>query len=439
MGTNYPGQSEQPGQPADANAPDRNLPTLPVQPPYPAPPPQPPAYPPPPPQPAYQPPAPPAPTYPPPVQAPPQYPQQQPYPQPYPQQYPPQPAAPKSRRTTWLVLGMVVAIILVLGGGGAVLGNFLLSKAYGPEQAVTDYFGAQGRADVGVMMSGATYLRGDATWDGLFSRSALDAMMAIPQNADVKNVKVVSTKQVDSKTSAVNVSMTWNGQAHNQSYNVVQDLGQSHFLFYHSWRVQVPFVTVHVTTPKQAGQVQLDGISPPSSVTDGTIEAVQGYHKVSMGASAFYDSASQDVDGVATDAPTATFPNNLSAGATSLAAASVKEAFTHCDSSKYLDCPGKSYKAPNTPGYVYYLTMPGYGKIYYTSYKVAFTSDPTTSMKLAVSAEADHLVASGSCGLTLTVNGSAKYLLKGAWTADLTWESGSFVADVLFSCASAKA
>jgi len=334
---------------------------------------------------------------------------------------------------------MVAAIILVLGGGGAVLGNFLLSKAYGPEQAVTDYFGAQGRADVAVMMAGADYLHGDSSWDSLFSRDALDAMMAIPQNADVKNVKVVSTKQIDSKTSAVNVSMTWNGQAHNQTYNVVQDPGQTHFLFYHSWRLQVPFVTLHVTTPKQAGQLQLDGISPPSSVTDGTFEAVQGYHKVSMGASAFYDSATQDVDGVATDSPTATFPDTISAGATSLAKAAVKDAFTHCDSSKYLDCPGKSYKAPNTPGYVYYLTMPGYGKVYYTSYTVAFTSDPTTGMKLAVSPEDNHLVASGNCGLTLTVNGATKYNLKGAWTADLTWESTDFAADVLFSCATSKA
>jgi len=436
LGTNYPGPPGQPGQLPDPNAPDRNLPTIPVQPPYPSAPPQPPAYPAPP----------PPPTYPPPPQAP-QYPPQPPaqqYPPQYPQQYqqPYQPpAAPKSRRTTWLVLGMVVAIILVLGGGGAVLGNFLLAKAYGPEQAVTDYFAAQSRADVSVMMAGANYLRGDSTWDSLFDRSALDAMMAIPQNADVKNVKIVSSKQVDSKTSAINVSMTWNGQAHNQTYNVVQDPGQTHFLFYHSWRVQVPFVTVHVTAPKQGGAVQLDGIAPPSSVTDGTIEAVQGYHKVSMAASNFYDSASQDIDGVASDAPTATFPDTIGASATSLARAAIKDAFTHCDSSKYLDCPGKTYKAPNTPGYVYYLSMPGYGKVYYTSYSVAFTSDPTTNMKLAVSSEADHLVASGSCGLTLTVTGTSagKYSLKGAWTADLTWETSDFAADVLFSCASNKA
>jgi len=139
--------------------------------------------------------------------------------------------------------------------------------------------------------------------------------------------------------------------------------------------------------------------------------------------------------------PSATFPDTISTGATNLAKAAVKDAFTHCDNVKYLDCPGKTYKAPNTPGYVYYLSIPGCGKVYYTSYKVTFTSDPTTNMKLAVGSEADHLVASGNCGLTLTVSGTSagKYLLKGAWTADLTWETSDFAADVLFSCASSKA
>jgi hypothetical protein len=323
--------------------------------------------------------------------------------------------------------------ILVLGGGG-VAAYALHSRTYSPERAVTDYFAAQSRDDVSGMMANATFQPG---LNMEFSQQAgIAAMMKLPQNKDVRNVKLVSSHAIDSTTQLVAVSLTWAGQQHNEIYTVRKDNSKFRDLIYRSWRIVIPFVTIHITLPNQPGPIQVDGITPATSDVS-TVQAVEGYHSVTMDANAFYDRASQVVDGV-DGSPAATLAPAVSSGAIALAAAAVKLAFPNCDSSLYDGCLNHTYSAPND-GRRYYRQLPGYGPVFYTTYKVTLVGDPTSDIMVVVPTDAGKANASGTCTVTVTFDGTSNYNLSGPWTATLTLEAGRFIADLASNCWANKA
>jgi hypothetical protein len=230
--------------------------------------------------------------------------------------------------------------------------------------------------------------------------------------------------------------MTWAGVQRSQTYTVRRDNSQTHVVFYHSWRIVIPFVTIHITLPNQPGPIEVDGISP--AATDATtIQAVRGYHEVTMVTNFLYDNTSQLVKG--TDASsTATFAPALSASAVSGARGAVNAAFKNCDSTKYAGCMNHLYSAPND-GRLWYFVLPGYGDVYYTTYQIALAGDPTEGMKLDVPTDTGKVNASGTCKATMTINGSRNYSLMGPWTGVLTWAASAFGANVDSNCTTQKA
>jgi len=321
----------------------------------------------------------------------------------------------------------------VLGGGGAA-GYLLRSSTYSPEHAVTDYFAAQSRGDVSGMMANATFQQGSNP--EFFRQPAIESMMKVPQNRDVRNVKLVSSQATDGTTQSVVVSLTWAGQQHTQTFTVRKDNARFRDLIYRSWRIVIPFVTIHITLPNQPGPVEVDGIAPATSDVT-TIQAVEGYHSVTMDANAFYDRTSQVVDGV-DGTPTATFGPDVSSSAVAMAASAVKLAFPNCDPSAYPGCLNHTYTAPDD-GRRRYFDLPGYGQVVWTTYRVTLVGDPTSDMKLVVPADAGKVNASGTCTVTVTFDGSSKYNLAGPWTATLTLNGGSFGADLTSNCWANKA
>jgi hypothetical protein len=338
----------------------------------------------------------------------------------------------------WQAAGLVVLTLGILGLGGG-FANAALSQTYSPAQATLDYFAAQKRGDADGMMANATFLRGDGSAKELFDKAAVSAMLQAPQNSDLKNVKVTSTQSVDSSTSKVTVSMTWAGTDRTATYTVRKDSAQVHYLLYNSWRVEIPFATISVTLPNQPGVVQVDGIYVPAGSSSTSIQVIAGYHQVTMVGTSFYDADTKVA--IAVDAyPSVTLDGKASAAAIAAAAAAIKVSFNNCDASKYDECPNHTYTAPNNPNYIYYLTMPGYPEIDYSTYVFTIDGDPTTGMKLIVMAETNKVTASGTCASTLTVDGSKKYSFTGTWSANLTWNGSAFSsATVTFDCASAKA
>lgn len=334
----------------------------------------------------------------------------------------------------WLVVvGLALLEILVLGGSG-LAGYELRAGTYSPERAVTDYFAAQGRGDVGGMMANATFQVGSNP--ELFQRSGIVAMMKVPSNKDIHGVRVVSSRVIDGTTQAVAVSLTWAGQQHTQTYTVRKDNSQLRDLLYRSWRIVIPFVTIQVTLPNQPGPIQVDGITLATSDVS-TIQAVEGYHSVTMETNAVYDRTSQVVDGV-DGTPTATIAPAVSAGAIAMAAAAVKLAFPNCDASASPGCLNHTYSAPSD-GRRYYFDLPGYGQVFWSTYRVTLQGDPTSDMKLVVPTDPGTVNASGTCAVTVTFDGSSNYNLVGPWTATLTLNGGGFTADLSTNCWANKA
>src|SRR5712691_1845500 len=316
--------------------------------------PQPPAFPPPP---AYGPPAATPPYAPPPMaspvyspppaaapaQVPPAYAQQ--FGAPY-AQYAPPPQAPARRSSgrTFLIIGIVAVVVLAALGGGGALANASLSSTYSPQRAVSDYLSAMGRGDATGMMSNATFLSDDSASSQFFTKDGVTAMLATDQNKQISNVKVGSASTVDDSTDSVSVTLSWGGAPRDLTYKVRKDSSRVHFLFYPSWRVQVPFATITLTVPNQGGTVQVDGQSLPANSKK--IEAIQGFHSVAMQATDFYSANTQVADGV-DSSPIVAFPTDLSSTAKAAAADAVKAAFGNvtCDV-KYFDCPNHRYAVP---------------------------------------------------------------------------------------------
>jgi len=323
-----------------------------------------------------------------------------------------------------IAVGVVLAILLIDSAGMAA--NAMLSNTYGPERAVTDYFAFQSRGDVSAMLLNATFQPGSDSV--LFNRSAIWAMMELPQNSDVRDVHVISSQPVDPSSEIVNVSMTWAGNHHRQAYAVHEDSSRVHALFYHSWRVVIPYVTVRLVLPNQSGPISVDGINTASSAPS-AIQVVEGYHQVTMSSNQLYDATTRLVDGV-DGTGVLGFPFAVGLTAYRLAALAVIDAFTTCDPAKKPDCLNHTYSAG--PGYQFtWGDLPGYGRVVGTTYRITLAGDPTSYMNLEVPADPGSLDAFGECAVTMTVDGR-QYYFDGGWTATVASSNGGFVALITY-------
>ncbi len=343
--------------------------------------------------------------------------------------------APKRQRRKLPIALAAGGVLVVLLGACAIVANALLSQTYSAQRAVHDYFAAQARRDVDGMLANATFLRGEGSYSDFFGKTALEAMMTLPANSDLHDVKLTSVRDVDSSTKAVTVSMTWNRVARTETLTVRQDTSRVHWLLYPSWRVEIPSILINVKLPNQPGVVSLDGIPAPAA-NQTAIQSIRGFHKVTMLSTAFWREASQDVDAV-DSSPTATITGTITQSAIDQASAVVRDTFSTCDPSKYDGCFNHTYSAPNNK-FIWYFTLPGYGDVAYTKYIDALTNDPTVGMKLTVEAEAAKVSVSGTCTETMTVDGSRHYQLKGDFSGTLTWTGSGFGSDLTWNCERAK-
>jgi len=332
----------------------------------------------------------------------------------------------RRRPNRWLLiaLGVLMAILAVDGAG--VAANTALSSLYSPQRAIADYFAAQSRGSVSGMMSNATFLQGSDP--AFFSSSAVTAMMALPKNRDVKDVRIISTQSTNYSTQIVNVSMTWGGTPRRQAYTVRSDNSRAHELIYHSWRVDIPFATVQLALPNQPGPIAVDDINTASPDPD-TVQVIQGYHEVTMSASFAYDTSSRLVDAVGYPGM-ASFRSTVGSIATYHASKAVSLAFNACGSGDDA-CLDHTYSARS--GYYWTWELPGYGHVEGTTYRYSLVGDPTVGMILTVTTEPGIVDAIGSCAGTITINGRA-YKFRGGWTAKLTWSSGDFTAELRDYC-----
>jgi hypothetical protein len=344
-------------------------------------------------------------------------------------------------RGRWVAVTLILVFALfVVGGGGAYVANASLSTTYSPQQAVLNYLAAQQQGDVNAMLAAANFTRGDGSFEQFFNKSALTAMLDLSENKAISDVKIESTSQADSNTANVKASMKWAGSTYSHEYSVHRNLADAHFLFYNSWKVDVPFTTITFTLPSQPGPLEVDGILVPSGSAGG-VQAIAGYHSVSMEQSALYDRVAQTVNGLEVFPAPVLFDGKLSASATAAIAVVIKAGSLVCNASKYYDCPNHLYHAPVKAYTIYYLRMPGYAEIDYQTYIFKLSGDLTKGMKVTVAKEDGVLYAEGTCASTLSVSGYGDhtYRFKGTWGANVTLTGTTFKATVYPDCADKKA
>lgn len=352
---------------------------------------------------------------------------------------PPFPPAPRRKGGRRLaVVLLVIVVVSALGGAGAYIANASLSQTYGAQKALLTYFDAQKRGDISAMLADATYLRGDGSYEQFFGKDAITAMMAIDDNKAISDVKVISSRQVDSSTEAVTASMMWGGSLHTYDYTVRKNLADTHYVFYNSWKVDIPYSSISFSLPNQAGAIEIDGMALPSASAT-SVQVIAGYHSVQMAKTPFYDAVSKVANAVEIS-PNIAFDGKVSASATAAAATAIKSGAYVCDASVYNTCPGHTYHSPGAAYTRYFLTgFPGYPDgIEYTYYVLDYQGDITSGMKLVVLKEGGQIFASGTCTETMTADGSRTYPFTGEWSANLTWSNGAFTATVAHNCLKAK-
>jgi hypothetical protein len=326
----------------------------------------------------------------------------------------------------------LIGVLLAVLGVGAFAADASLSQTYTPQRAVADYFTAEQRGDVNAMWARASYVGGDGSYERMFNRSALQAMMQLPVNSKLRDVRIVSTRLLDSASSLVAVSLLWNNVPRELTLTVRKDRSASNWLFYPSWKVEIPSSTVNLTLPNQPGTILVDGIYPPFGTVQTSIKVMLGFHQVTMLESPLLDGASQEVDAVRDAA--IKLPGTISQSTTAKAADAVKYGFSHCTGE---GCFDHTYTAPNN-NFNWYMPLPGYGDISYTNYVMTLTGDPTATMKLTVEADKGKVSVSGPCTSTFTVNGARRYALKGDFSGTLTWNGGGFDSSMRWDCATTK-
>lgn len=321
-----------------------------------------------------------------------------------------------------MVIGLILVLLIAAGGAGAFVVNASLSSTYSPGKAVVDYLTAQKKGNYQFMFANANFLRGDGSFNQFFDGGALGALLAMPQNTDISDVKVASTTVVDSNTQTVNTTMTWAGHHITRAFTLHRDLNRVHYSLYNSWRIDIPFQTLHVTVPNQPGDVTVDDMLLPQSAIK-SIEVIQGFHKITMGGTDLYDKTSKDADAIDGDV-TVAFTNTISASGLALVRSTFKKEFLICNTKKYQTCLNHLYHSAGQAGYVYYWSLAGYPNIYFTTYTFTLTSDPTAGMKLVIAADGPKVSVSGTCRYTLTVDGGKKYYFKGPWKGVLDVTGG---------------
>jgi hypothetical protein len=336
------------------------------------------------------------------------------------------------RRRRWPLIAGAAAVVILALAGGALAANASLSQTYSPQRAVGDYLAAQQRGDAKAMWARATYARGDGSYAPLFDQTALRSMMQLPENSKIADVRVTSSWQLDSARSVVAVNLTWNGNPRALTFTTHKDPSSSHWLFYPSWKVEIPYSTVSVTLPNQPGAVRVDGIGLPAGASQTSVQVIQGFHDVTMLESSLLDPASQRVDAVGSTP--ISLPGTISKLAAADAANAVRDGFSHCTGR---GCFGQTYTAPNS-NFAWYMTLPGYGEVQYAKYVITLTGDPIATMKLAVLADTGQVSVSGPCTSTFTIDGSRKYNLKGDFHGTLTWNGAGFDSNLGWNCSTEK-
>lgn len=325
-------------------------------------------------------------------------------------------------------LAVALAAVLVLLSGAAIVANALLTSFYSPERTIQDYFAAQSHGDASGMYSRANFLGNSFSTDNRFDLTAIQRMMALPANADLREIHISGERTLGDSARSFRVSLRWAGRPWSRELTVRKDPSRSHLLVYPDWRVLIQPSTINLELPNQPGKLTIDGVASPLDQAEPR-QVIPGYHRLDMARTPFWNAISEQIS--ALDSANVTIVGTINAAARTDIATSILSSIHDCNVNEY--CFDRTYTAPKD-GNIHYLILPGYGNVDYLTYSSALAGDPTADMTVQVSTEPNKGTATGSCRETLTINGSAKYQFRGTWNAPVTWTPDGFEGETYFDC-----
>ena len=333
-----------------------------------------------------------------------------------------------SRRVVVLSAVGVLGVLGLLG----LVANAALSRTYGPESVVRAYFAAQQRGDVSGMWANANFERPDGAYEAFFGRLALAGMMKVKANSNLRDISVGAPRRVDFRTQVVRASMTWEGKPYSRDFKVQEDHSQSHLLVYPYFRIQIPTVAIRLHLPNQAALINLDGTPAPRSSQD-VLDSIMGFHQVTMDATGLLNGQDLTVD-ARQDAYPVTVPGTLQDARMAELRVGIRKAFEDCDPTRSNGCINHTYTAPDS-NFIYYLDIPGAGRVAYTKYVETERGDPAADVSVTIEPGVGIVRVHGTCAETLTIDGSRHFQLKGDYGGTMRWDSTGFYPDIMaFNC-----
>jgi hypothetical protein len=229
----------------------------------------------------------------------------------------------RQRRYQLGTLFVAIALATVL------VGNNLLARQYTPDGAVRQYLAALQTGDATkaweVIQITAPTASVAAT---VTDKAALQAALAAGK-PDIKDFTVTGTSQLDSTTTAVEVTYDTSAGS-KQAKFLVQRSGETHFGIYPVWHLVTTPTILEVTLPKGASAVNIDG--KPVALPQGksTVAVLPVAHKLQFSGTATLAAQTVSVDAFYSLAQSVTYTPSLTSDGLAKAKAAISAYFASC-------------------------------------------------------------------------------------------------------------
>lgn len=250
---------------------------------------------------------------------------------------------PLWRQRRFQLLALFVALAFV----AALVSNNVIARQYTPEGAVRQYLsalqagdGAQAWAAIQVTAPTAPVA---AT---LTDRSALQAALTSGK-PDIKTFTITATSQLDSATTAVEVTYDTSGGSKRAKF-LVQRSGETHFGIYPVWHVVITPTVLEITLPKGSSGVSVDGKAIGLLDGKSTVAVLPVLHRLQVTGTAILAAQTIPVDAFFSLGQSATYKPALTPAGVEKAKAAIKAAFAAC--AQQTDSIGPDHGCPQDPG-----------------------------------------------------------------------------------------
>ncbi|MHB8614117.1 MAG: hypothetical protein ACYDAL_17095 [Candidatus Dormibacteraceae bacterium] len=235
------------------------------------------------------------------------------------------PRPPLWRRRRYQISGSVLVIAVV----AAFVGNNFLARQYTPDGAVREYMTALQAGDAIKAWNAIQVTAPTATVAATVAdRNALQAALAAGR-PDIKDFTVTSTNQLDSTTTAVEVTYDTSAGS-KQAKFLVQRSGQTHLGIYPVWHLVITPTILEITLPKGTSGVSIDGKAVALPQGTSSIAVLPVAHKLQFNGTAVLSAQAVSVDAFHSLAQSVTYAPSLTSDGLAKTKAAINAYFAAC-------------------------------------------------------------------------------------------------------------